>query len=305
MLLLTRVALFAALLVSSVSPAANPPQTDLPAGATALRFTAIPDQNATELKARYKPVADYLARRLGIAVEYVAAADYQASVEMFKNGDVLLAWFGGLTGVQARAAVPGAHAIVQGAEDPHYYSYFIAHRSAGLVPSEQFPLAIASLPFTFGSESSTSGRLMPEYFLRRATGKSPAEFFEQAYGFSGSHARTAALVCSGDRIKAGVINYLTWDSMVETGRIDSSECQVLWKTPAYADYNMTAHPDIERLFGAGTTARLARALTTMDDPALLAAFARSRLITASDGEFEEIARVARELGLLRTPGRAR
>jgi phosphonate transport system substrate-binding protein len=305
MLFLTRVALFAALLVSSVSPAAPPPKSDPPAETAPLRFTAIPDQNATELKARYKPVSEYLARRLGIDVEYVAAADYQASVEMFKNGDVLLAWFGGLTGVQARAAVPGAHAIVQGAEDPHYYSYFIAHRSAGLTPSEQFPLAIASLPFAFGSESSTSGRLMPEYFLRRATGKSPAEFFEQAYGFSGSHTRTAELVCSGGRIKAGVINYLTWDSMVETGRVDSSDCQVLWKTPSYADYNMTAHPDIERLFGAGTTARLARALIAMDDPELLAAFARSGLIAASDGEFEGIARVARELGLLRDRGTAR
>ena len=305
MLLLTRIALFAALLVSSVSPAANPPQADPPAGATALRFTAIPDQNATELKARYKPVADYLAHRLGIAVEYVAAADYQASVEMFKNGDVLLAWFGGLTGVQARAAVPGAHAIVQGAEDPQYYSYFIVHRSAGLDRSEEFPLAIASLPFTFGSESSTSGRLMPEYFLHRATGRSPSEFFEQAYGFSGSHTRTAELVCSGGRIKAGVINYLTWNSMVADGRVDTTDCHVLWKTPVYADYNMTAHPDIERLFGAGTTARLASTLMEMDDPALLAAFARSRLIAADDSEFEGIAQVARELGLLRTRGTTR
>lgn len=99
---------------------------------TVLHFSAIPDQNTTELQEKFQPLADYLSGQLGIAVEYVPARDYQASVEMFKNGDVHLAWFGGLTGVQARQAVPGARAIAQGASDPEYYTYFIAHRDAGL-----------------------------------------------------------------------------------------------------------------------------------------------------------------------------
>jgi len=264
-----------------------------------LRFTAIPDHNATELKQKYDPVAAYLSRALGIAVEYVPAADYQASVAMFKNGDVLLAWFGGLTGVQARAAVAGAHAIVQGAEDPEYYSYFIANASTGLEASEQFPEEIAEFPFTFGSESSTSGRLMPEYFIRQHTGKSPREFFKYPFGFSGSHAKTAELVAAGARIKAGVINYKTYDELVAKGVIDPEVCKVVWKTPRYADYNFTAHPDIDRLFGEGTTDRLAEALLAIDDHRLLAAFERSSFIEARDEDFAGIAEVARSLAMLR------
>ena len=173
--------------------------------APTLRFTAIPDQNTTELTARFAPLADHLSQVLDVPVEYVPSRDYQASVEMFRNGDIQLAWFGGLTGVQARAAVPGAQAIAQGKADPEYYSYFIAHASTGLVQKDAFPTDIAGLTFTFGSESSTSGRLMPEYFIKQNTGKSPKEFFALPFGYSGSHDKTVELVEAG-RFQTGVVN---------------------------------------------------------------------------------------------------
>jgi phosphonate transport system substrate-binding protein len=264
-----------------------------------IRFTAIPDHNASELKQKYDPVAAYLAAELGVSVEYVPAADYQASVEMFKNGDVQLAWFGGLTGVQARRAVPGARAIVQGAEDPNYYSYFIAHASTGLERSEEFPAGIAAFPFSFGSESSTSGRLMPEYFIRENTGKSPKEFFERPFGFSGSHPKTAELVADGTTVKAGALNYKTYDSMVERGDIDPEVCRIVWKTPYYADYNFTPHPSLETDHPIGTTDKLQAALIAMKDPDLLGAFSRSALIGASNEEFDTIEKVAKELGMVR------
>ncbi len=263
-----------------------------------LRFTAIPDQNTTELAEKFGPFARHLSAALGVPVEYVPAHDYQASVEMFKNGDVLLAWFGGLTGVQARHAVPGARAIAQGDADPHYYSYFVAHRSTGLERSEEFPLAIAGLKFTFGSESSTSGRLMPEYFITRETRKPAAAFFARPVGFSGSHDKTVELVESG-QYQAGVVNYRVYDRRVAEGATDPEVCRVIWRTPTYADYNWTAHPDLETAFGRGFTDAVQRALVAIDDPALLAALPRDRLIPARNEEFEGIRRVALELGMVR------
>lgn len=283
------------LLLSTFASAASAADTD----SAVLRFTAIPDHNATELKQKYDPVARHLSAELGIEIVYVPAADYQASVEMFKNGDVQLAWFGGLTGVQARRAVPGARAIAQGTEDPKYHSYFIAHESTGLVRSEEFPSAIGALPFSFGSESSTSGRLMPEYFIRTETGKSPSEFFSEPFGFSGSHPKTAELVAEGTKVKAGVLNYKTYDSMVAAGKIDPKQCRIIWQTPDYADYNFTAHPDIDKRFGAGTIDKLQKALTSITDEALLGAFQRSGLIAATNEEFSGIEKVATELGMLR------
>ncbi len=263
-----------------------------------LFFTAIPDQNTTELAEKFAPLAAHLGAELGVPVEYLPARDYQASVEMFKNGDALLAWFGGLTGVQARRAVDGARAIAQGEADPRYYSYFIAHRDAGLEPSESFPAAIADLKFTFGSESSTSGRLMPEYFIRQATGLGPEEFFSHPVGFSGSHDKTVELVESG-QYQVGAVNYKVYDQRVATGKTDPETVRVIWTTPYYADYNWTAHPELETRFGAGFTERVQSALTSIEDPGLLAALPRERLIPAANGDFEGIREVALELGMIR------
>ncbi len=263
-----------------------------------LLYTAIPDQNSTELIEKFAPLTTYLSGTLGVTVRYVPARDYQASVEMFRNGDVHLAWFGGLTGVQARAAVPGARAVAQGLADPQYFSYFIAHRDAGLAPDVDFPMGIGDLSFTFGSQSSTSGRLMPEYFIREHSGQSPAEFFGGPNHYSGSHDKTLELVESG-RFQAGVVNYKVYDQRVAEGKIDPDLVRVIWKTPIYADYNWTAHPVLDERFGEGFMLKIQQALVAIEDPSLLSALPRKGLIPARNEEFDGIRDVAIQLDMLR------
>jgi phosphonate transport system substrate-binding protein len=263
-----------------------------------LKFTAIPDQNTTELRAKFDPIAEYLSEKLGVKVEYVPSVDYSASVEMFRNGDVHLAWFGGLTGVQARNFVDGARAIAQGVEDPEFYSHIIAHKDTGLTRSDEFPMAIKDLKFTFGPNSSTSGRLMPEFFImQQSGGKTAQEFFSQTPGFSDGHDKTAEVVESG-AYQAGVLNYTVYEKRVAEGTTDPEVCRILWTTPVYADYNFTAHPDIDKVFGVGTIDRLQKALIDMKDEKLLAAFPRKALMAATNEEFDGIRDVAIKLDML-------
>lgn len=287
--------LFAALMLGSVAACGGP--EDRGDGGPTLYFSAIPDQNSTELKEKFGRVADHLTLQLGVKVEYRAASDYEASYQMFRTGDIHFAWFGGLTGCQARAAVPGARAIAQGDTDPKFFSYFIAHKDTGLERSEQFPAALAELTFAFGDPKSTSGRLMPEYFIRKFTGKGPQEFFRRPYVFSGSHDKTWEMV-QGGQVQAGVLNYAVYDKQVAAGRIDPDLCRIVWKTPTYADYNWTAHPNVEKVLGAGGIHRLQEALLALPKE-LLQVFPRERLIPATNADFEGIAEVARELNLLR------
>ncbi len=264
-----------------------------------LRFSAIPDANTTELAEKYDVVARYLADALGIPVEYVPAADYSASVEAFRNGDVQLAWFGGLTGAQARAAVPGARAIAQGRIDPAFKSYFVAHASTALTLSETFPMELAGMRFTFGSDTSTSGRLMPEYFIRQNTQQSPPEFFGAPNTYSGNHDNTAKLVEAGT-FQAGALSYKRYDAMVAEGLLEPELCRVIWVTPEYPDYNWTAHPVLDERFGPGTIDRLQAALVAARDPALLAAMQREEgLIEATNADFQPIHDIAVELEFLR------
>lgn len=268
------------------------------AAPTVIKWTAIPDHDPDALRAKYEPVSKYLSEKIGITFEYEPVSKYSASVDAFKNGDVMMAWFGGLTGVQARAEVPGSRAIVQGVEDPKYKSYFIAHASTGIEKSDAFPAAIADQPFAFGSESSTSGRLMPEHFIRQNAGKGPKEFFKQSFVFSGAHDKTAEWVQEGNKVKAGAIAYTTYDKMVKEGKIDPEVCRIVWVTPDYADYNFTAHPDLDKLHGAGTIDKIQKALVEMD-AALCQAFDREDLVSAKNEDFQAIVDVAKTLGMVR------
>lgn len=260
-------------------------------------FTAIPSSDETRLVERFTRVADYLQNKLGVPVKYLPVKSYPASVTAFINNQVQMAWFGGFTGVQARRRVPGSEAIAQGAEDVAFKSYFIANAKTGLKPSKDFPKEIAGKSFTFGSRASTSGRLMPEYFLRQQFGgKSPDEIFSRV-GFSGDHSRTIQVVQSG-AFDVGVLDYTVWNLDKKAGKVDEGKVQVIWETPTFPDYNWTVRGDVDAVYGAGFKDKLKAALLAIDDPAILNQFARSKFISAKNSDYAPIEEVAKVTNLL-------
>lgn len=268
----------------------------LSAAADTFVFTAIPDQDETQLVERFGAVEAYLEEQLDVDVKYIPVKSYAAAVSAFRNNQVQLAWFGGLSGVQARRLVPGSEAIAQGEEDPQFQSYVIANTSTGLEPMDELSEDLEGMTFTFGSKGSTSGRLMPEFFLREAYGEAPDEFFSRV-GFSGNHTRTVRLVEAGT-YQLGAVNYKVWESGVEDGSIDTDKVQVIWKTPYYPDYQWTIRGDVDERFGEGFKDRVTRALLDMDDPELLKRFPRAGFIPASNEDYAPIEETAEELGLL-------
>jgi phosphonate transport system substrate-binding protein len=279
-----------ALTMSLLSSAAFP--QDKPA----FVFTAIPDQDETRLVERFTRVADYLQGKLGVTVRYLPVKSYPAAVTAFTNGQVQLAWFGGFTGVQARRQVAGSEAIAQGAEDVAFKSFFIANAKTGLAPSKEFPKAIAGKSFTFGSRASTSGRLMPEYFVRSAFGRSPEEVFSRV-GFSGDHSRTIQLVQSG-AYEVGVLDYSVWELDRKAGKIDPAQVVVIWETPTFPDYQWTVRGDVEKVYGAGFKQKLTAALLAIDEPAILQQFGRSKFIPAKNSDYGPIEEVGKVTNLL-------
>ncbi len=259
-------------------------------------FTAIPDQDEARLMERFGKVATYLTRELGIEVKYVPVKSYAAAVTAFRNDQVQLAWFGGLSGVRARLLVDGSEAIAQGVEDPNFQTYFIAHSSTGLKESKDFPKEIAGMTFTFGSKGSTSGRLMPEYHIRQQFGKAPDEVFSKV-GFSGNHSKTVALVQSG-AYQVGATNFKVWKRELAEGKIDPNKLSIIWKTPGYPDYQWTIRGDVDARLGAGFKDKVQAALLNMNDPDLLASFPRKGFITATNSDFQPILDTARELKLV-------
>lgn len=259
-------------------------------------FTAIPDQDESALKARFTKIAVYLEKNLSVKVKYIPVKSYSAAVTAFRNNQVQLAWFGGLSGVRARLLVKGSEAIAQGFEDPNFETYFIAHKSSGLKPSKEFPKGIAGKTFTFGSKGSTSGRLMPEFHIRKAFGKTPEKVFKRV-GFSGSHSRTVALV-NGGQYEVGATNFKVYKKALKAGKLDPKKVTLIWKTPGYPDYNWSIRGDVDKQFGKGFKNKVQKALLDMKDPDLLKSFPRKSFIKATNKDYQPILDTARTLGLV-------
>jgi phosphonate transport system substrate-binding protein len=221
---------------------------------------------------------------------------YAAAVTAFRNNQVQLAWFGGLSGVRARNFVPGSQAIAQGYEDQAFINYFIAHTSTGLKASDTFPRGIAGKTFTFGSKGSTSGRLIPEYHIRKYFKMAPRKIFRKV-GFSGNHSKTIALVQSG-AYQVGAVNSKVWQNELKAAKVDTAKVSIIWTTPPYPNYQWTIRGDVDKLWGSGFKLKVKDVLLGIKDPEILASFPRKSFIPALNSDYQPIVDVAKEIKLI-------
>lgn len=263
------------------------------ADAPVFKIGAIPDQNASKLNKRFDELAAYVAAETGFEVEYVPTVDYAALVTAFERGDVDLGWFGGLTGVQVREAVPGAEAIAQRPRDEEFHSVFVAQKALGLTSLED----VKGKSLTFGSESSTSGHLMPRHFMMEA-GLDPTADLNGAPNYSGSHDKTWKLVESG-AFEVGALNEAVWEAAVEEGKVDLSKVDVFYTTPAYYDYNWTIN-NVEEKFGADAKESVKAALLSFGEakPEIMELFKDSKFIETTNENYDAIKGVAEGLGII-------
>src|SRR2546425_10101636 len=205
-----------------------------------LKISAIPDENPSELLRIYTPFAEYLSKELRIKVQFTPVVDYAATVEGLAANKLDLVWYGGFTSVQAVRRTNGtARRLVLRQEDAEFKSVFIAKPGSGIKSLEN----LKGKTFAFGSVSSTSGHLMPRYFLLQAKINPERDMKQVAY--SGAHDATALWVESG-KVDAGALNFLVWDKLVQTKKIDLGKVDVFYTTPPYADYVWTARGDLDR-----------------------------------------------------------
>jgi phosphonate transport system substrate-binding protein len=204
---------------------------------TVFRVTAIPDESPTELARKAAPLMKYLESRLGMKVEFTPVTDYAAAVEALVNKKVDMAWFGGFTFVQAHHRSGGKMIpIVQREEDEKFRSVFISSD-----PAIKTLADLKGKDVSFGSQSSTSGHLMPRSFLLQA-GLNPEKDFKRV-AYSGAHDATVAAVAAG-KVQAGALNISVWERLVADKKVDADKVKVIFTTPRYYAYNWTVHADM-------------------------------------------------------------
>jgi len=221
-----------AVLLGPAAPLAEVPEI--------LRVSAIPDENPNELLRIYTPFAEYLSRELAVKVQFTPVVDYAATVEGLAAKKLDLVWYGGFTSVQAVRRTNGtAKRLVLRQEDAEFRSVFIANPGSRIKSLED----LKGKTFAFGSVGSTSGHLMPRHFLLQA-GINPEKDLKQV-AYSGAHDATALWVESG-KVDAGALNFLVWDKLVQTKKVDLGKVNVFYTTPPYVDYVWTARGDLDK-----------------------------------------------------------
>ena len=256
------------------------------------RVTAIPDESPTELARKAGPLMKYLESKLAVKVEYTPVTDYAASVEALVNKKVDMAWFGGFTFVQANVRSGGKIIpLVQREEDEKFKSVFITGDAAvnGLAD-------LKGKDVSFGSQSSTSGHLMPRSFLLQ-TGINPDKDFKRV-AYSGAHDATIAAVASG-KVHGGALNISVWDKFVADKKVDTTKVRVIYTTPAYFDYNWSVHADMPvALRDKISAAFLALSKATPEGKEILELQRATRFVPTKVDNYKGIEAAARSAELL-------
>jgi len=269
----------------------------MPSGAFAgnpsvLRVSAIPDEDPTRLLRKSEPLVQYLEAKLGMKVKFIPVLDYAATVEGMAAKKLDLVWYGGFTAVQAMH-LAGAIPIVQRARDTKFHSKFIANIKSGINRIED----LKGHTFSFGSVSSTSGHLMPRYYLLKK-GIDPEKSFKRM-SFSGAHDATAKWVESG-KVDAGALNEAVWTRLVREGKVDTSKVKVIWTTPSYYDYNWTVGKHID----AALREKIRDAFMALDydkpaDKKIMDMQRAKSFIATYPENYQGIEKAAKSAGLLR------
>ena len=262
-----------------------------PAGV--LRVSAIPDEAPTELQRKFKPLGEYLEKKIGMKVEFTPVTDYAASVEALINHKLDMVWFGGFTFVQAKDRSKGAVVpLVQRAEDEKFQSVFIT-TDKSIHKLED----LKGHTLSFGSESSTSGHLMPRYYLLAAKINPDTDL--KRIAFSGAHDATVAAVAGG-KVDAGAVNISVWEKLVAEKKVDPAVVRVFYTTPGYYDYNWSVRTDMSAdLKKKITDAFLALDPKNPQDKAILDLQRASRFILTKPENYSSIEAAAQNAGLLK------
>ena len=258
-----------------------------------LRVTTIPEEAATEQVRKFGPIAAYLEKKLGMKVEFTPVSDYPAAVEALVNKKVDLAWLGGFTFVQANIRAGGKIVpIAQREEDTRFQSVFIAKTDSGIKTLAD----LKGKQISFGSQSSTSGHLMPRHFLLQA-GLNPEKDFRRV-AYSGAHDATIASVVSG-KVDAAALDITVWKKFTSENKVDTKAVDVFVTTAPFFNYNWSVHADMP----ADLRGKLQKALLDIDPATpegaeILKLNRATRYIPTTPDNYKGIEAAGRSAGLI-------
>jgi phosphonate transport system substrate-binding protein len=256
-----------------------------------LRLSMIPTTDPGKIIRESQPLIDYLEKETGAKVELTVPTNYAAVVEAVASDRVDIAYFGGFTYVQASARA-GAIPLVQRERDQAFHSLFITQPNSAIHSLSD----LKGHTFAFGDVNSTSGHLMPAYFMRQQ-GVDQAVIDKAIY--TGGHDATA-LAVANKKVDAGAMDEQVYARMIKEGKLSESQVRVFYTTPPFFDYVWAARAGLDRgLADAFTNAMLKLNQATPEQQPILQLLNASKYVRAVDANYDPLRQAARDAGLLK------
>jgi phosphonate transport system substrate-binding protein len=259
-------------------------------GQKMLRISMIPTTAADKMLRESEPLRAYVEQATGAKVDLTVPLNYAAVVEAFGADKVDIVFLGGFTYVQARKRF-GAVPLVQRERDRALHSLFITQADSAIASFAD----LKDKSFAFGDVNSTSGHLMPEYYMRKA-GVDPDVIARAIY--TGGHDATA-LAVANRKVDAGALDDAVYAKLIKDGKLDAGKLKVFYTTPPFVDYVWAARKALDpALADAFKSAMLALDPANPEHKPVLDLSQARRYIVADDASYEELREAATAAGLL-------
>ena len=255
-----------------------------------LRVGLIPNENPKEVEAQYQPLEDYLNEELGREVELSVPTTYNAVVEAMVSDKLDLAYFGGLTYVQARQRAD-VHPLFT---EVNPRTGTTKYRSVIIVPAGSDVKSVEDLEgedFAFGSVSSTSGSLYPSIMLDTAGIDYRTDLGETIY--TGGHDTTAQAVANGQVAAGGLEDRILYN-LQDEGIIEKDAVKVIEESEPIEGYPWVVRDDLTN----EDEQALTDAFLNIEDPKLLDLLRAESYEKVQASDYDYVEKQARKLDLI-------
>ena len=200
-----------------------------------LNFGIISTESQANQKPIWEPFIAAMSEEMGIPVKPFYATQYAGVIEAMRFGQVDVAWFGGKSYIEA-AKIANAEVFAQTIADDGskgYYSHLIMNKDhpdlakAKEMGGDKYVLENASdLQFAFNEANSTSGYLVPSYYVFAQNGVNPEQAFERLI-FAGNHEATA-LAIANNQVDVATNNNESLSRLEKTNASARDNIEVVW-----------------------------------------------------------------------------
>ncbi len=195
-----------------------------------LKFGIIATESNQGLKEIWTPFLDDMGKKMGIKVKPYFATDYAGIIQAMRFDKVDVAWFGNKSAMEAvdRAGGEIFAQTVDASGNPGYWSLLITHKDTGIMSVEDLLAKSKDLTFGNGDPNSTSGFLVPSYYVWAKNNVEPKEIFKRTLN---SNHETNALSVANKQIDFATNNTESMRRIKERFPEKHDQIRVIWKSP--------------------------------------------------------------------------